>query len=178
MLSIYIICNFFIFFFFLVDDTEVQIEEKRKILLQRPFRIVFNNKIRNMNLEDRPKTLQNINILYRSFWTPLMHVANIIHNISENGIDFVRCIYIICRIYRYTLTNEDLPLAIARFGHSFNNGLKIWGRCVYWPEDTNNEYRNKTCHSGLVSNSCKLMPWRIFRTFAIAHHEDHRTFCS
>lgn len=170
MLSINIIRNFFIiFFFFLVDDTAVQFEEKKwKILIQRPFWIVFNNKIRNMNLEDRPKTLQNINILYptkRSFWTPLMHVANIIHNISENGIDFVRCIYIICRIYRYTLTNEDLPLAIARFGHSFNNGLKIWGRCVYWPEDTNNEYRNKTCHSGLVSNGCKLMLIAHFPNF-------------
>lgn len=51
-----------------------------------------------MILEDRPKILQNINILYPtkgSFWTPLMHVANIIHNISENGIDFVHCIYIL-----------------------------------------------------------------------------------
>lgn len=51
-----------------------------------------------MILEDRPKILQNINILFPtkgSFWTPLMHVANIIHNISENGIDFVRCIYIL-----------------------------------------------------------------------------------
>lgn len=106
-----------------------------------------------------------------------MYVVNIIYNILENGIDFVCCIYIICCIYRYMLINEDLFFVIVRFGYFFNNGFKIWGWCVYWFEDINNEYRNKICYSGLVFNSCKLMLWCIFWIFVIVYYEDYRIFC-